>query len=464
MVHSEFKGSGLKGLRDLNSVDDIGSLLRKLNISPIKALGQNFLRDDIASKAIVESLNCNGDDIVIEIGPGLGALTQHLIGKVKKLILIEFDKNIANILNDIFDGHHDVEVINEDAVKFDLTSFYVFGGVKVIGNLPYSSGSEILRNFLTFPTPVTKAVFMLQKEVAERYAAIPRTKSYGINTVLIGSRWNVEKLNEVSSEPFFPPPKIKSLVIRLELKKEGYYKPFNDRVLKRVLTCGFKERRKQMKKRMPLRGLEWEGLCSEIGISTKSRAEELSVKQWIEVARLLDENPLKDIPQRDTEMFDVVDNNDNITHQADRVTIHKEDLWHRAVHVFVFNRFGKLFLQKRSLYKDSSPGLWDSSCSGHLDSGENYELASMRELKEELGVKSKIKFITKLLPSVNTGWEFIGLYSCSHNGPFNFPYSEIETGGFFDIEIISNWISHRSEDFAPGFIECFKVYMEKNDY
>ena len=91
MVHSEFKGSGLKGLRDLNSVDDIGSLLRKLNISPIKALGQNFLRDDIASKAIVESLNCNGDDIVIEIGPGLGALTQHLIGKVKKLILIEFD-------------------------------------------------------------------------------------------------------------------------------------------------------------------------------------------------------------------------------------------------------------------------------------------------------------------------------------------------------------------------------------
>ena len=219
-----------------------------------------------------------------------------------------------------------------------------------------------------------------------------------------------------------------------------------------------------MKKRMPLRGLEWEGLCSEIGISTKSRAEELSIKQWIEVARLLDENPLKDIPQRDTEMFDVVDNNDNITHQADRVTIHKEDLWHRAVHVFVFNRFGKLFLQKRSLYKDSSPGLWDSSCSGHLDSGENYELASMRELKEELGVKSKIKFITKLLPSVNTGWEFIGLYSCSHNGPFNFPYSEIETGGFFDIEIISNWISHRPEDFAPGFIECFKVYIEKNDY
>ena len=460
MGSSKYKGSGLKGLRNLNSVKDVGSLLRQLNISAVKAFGQNFLRDDGESQSIVESLNCNGDDIVIEIGPGLGALTQYLFGKVKKLILIEFDKNIAELLTEIFYGYDDVEVINEDAVKFDLTPFFQFGGVKVIGNLPYSSGSEILRNFLTFPTPVTNAVFMLQKEVAERYSAIPRTKSYGINSVLIGSRWDVEKLNEVSSEPFFPPPKIKSLVIRLELKKDGYYKPFNERVLKRVLTCGFKERRKQMKKRMPLRGLKWEELCSKVDISIQSRAEELSIQQWIEVARLLDENPLRNIPQRDTEIFDVVDNNDNIINQADRGTIHKEDLLHRAVHVFVFNRFGKLFLQKRSLYKDSSPGLWDSSCSGHLDSGENYESASERELKEELGVKSRIEFITKLMPSVNTGWEFIGLYSCSHNGPFNFPYSEIETGGFFDLETISNWIKCRPEDFAPGFIECFKVYKE----
>ena len=264
----------------------------------------------------------------------------------------------------------------------------------------------------------------------------------------------------MSSETFFPPPKIKSSVIRLELKKDGHYKPFNERVLKRVLTCGFKERRKQMKKRMPLRGLKWEELCSQVDNSIQSRAEELSIQQWIEVARLLDENPLRNIPQRDNEIFDVVDNNDNIINQADRGTIHKEDLLHRAVHVFVFNRFGKLFLQKRSLYKDSSPGLWDSSCSGHLDSGENYESASERELKEELGVKSRIEFITKLMPSVNTGWEFIGLYSCSHNGPFNFPYSEIETGGFFDLETISHWIKCRPEDFAPGFIECFKVYKE----
>ena len=102
MGSSKYKGSGLKGLRNLNSVKDVGSLLRQLNISPVKALGQNFLRDDGESQSIVESLNCNGDDIVIEIGPGLGALTQYLFGKVKKLILIEFDKNIAELLAEIF--------------------------------------------------------------------------------------------------------------------------------------------------------------------------------------------------------------------------------------------------------------------------------------------------------------------------------------------------------------------------
>ena len=154
------------------------------------------------------------------------------------------------------------------------------------------------KKLLNVSDPSNKCCVYVVKEVAERYSAIPRTKSYGINTVLIGSRWDVEKLNEVSSEPFFPPPKIKSSVIRLELK-DGHYKPFNERVLKRVLTCSFKERRKQMKKRMPLRGLKWEELCSEVDISIQSRAEELSIQQWIEVARLLDENPLRNIPQRD---------------------------------------------------------------------------------------------------------------------------------------------------------------------
>ena len=142
----------------------------------------------------------------------------------------------------------------------------------------------------------------------------------------------------------------------------------------------------------------------------------------------------------------------------DRLTIHREGLLHRAVHVFVFNRFGELFLQKRSILKDSSPGLWDSSCSGHLDTGENYDLAAVRELSEELGVNSEMKLITMLKPTKKTGWEFIGLYEGSHNGPFDWPYSEIETGAFFRKETISNWINERPQDFASGFIECFNSY------
>ena len=184
MDSTNFKGAGLSALQKINSNDNPATILKGLDIKPNKSLGQNFLRDNIISKAIVESLDCNENDVVIEIGPGLGALTQYLIGRVRKLILIEFDKKIFNLLNLIFEGYDDVKIINQDAVKFCHYDFFSHGGVKVIGNLPYSSGGEIIRNFLSTPTPVKLAVFMLQKEVADRYCSAPRTKSYCSNTVL----------------------------------------------------------------------------------------------------------------------------------------------------------------------------------------------------------------------------------------------------------------------------------------
>lgn len=458
MDSTNFKGAGLSALQKINSNDSPATILKGLDIKPNKSLGQNFLRDNIISKAIVESLDCNENDVVIEIGPGLGALTQYLIGRVRKLILIEFDKKIFNLLNLIFEGHDDVKVINQDAVKFCHYDFFSNGGVKVIGNLPYSSGGEIIRNFLSTPTPVKLAVFMLQKEVADRYCSAPRTKSYCSNTVLMGAKWEIKKLHEMSSEPFYPSPKINSSVISFKPLVNGSFKPYNERVLKRVLKCGFNERRKQMKKRMPIGNYSWDHLCALVGINVQCRAEELDVNQWIELARLLDDNPFKDIPQKDSEIFDVVNSNDQVIKQMDRLTIHREGLLHRAVHVFVFNRFGELFLQKRSIFKDSSPGLWDSSCSGHLDTGENYDSAAVRELSEELGVNSEMELITMLKPTKKTGWEFIGLYEGSHNGPFDWPYSEIETGAFFRKETISNWIDERPQDFASGFIECFNNY------
>ena len=106
-----------------------------------------------------------------------------------------------------------------------------------------------------------------------------------------------------------------------------------------------------MKKRMPIGNYSWDHLCALVGINVQCRAEELDVNQWIELARLLDDNPFKDIPQKDSEIFDVVNSNDQVIKQMDRLTIHREGLLHRAVHVFVFNRFGELFCRKDQFLK-----------------------------------------------------------------------------------------------------------------
>ena len=455
---NQIKGSGVEGLKFINSVGNIEPILKKFKIKPNKALGQNFLRDNVVSEQIVDSISLNENDVLIEVGPGLGALTQFLVNNVKKLILIEFDYKISELLSLIFDGIDGVEIINEDAVKFDLRNYFLYGGVKVIGNLPYSSGSEIIRNFLTFPTPVSSSVFMLQKEVAERYCAVPRTKSYGINTVLIGSRWKVKNIFEFDSSPFIPKPAVNSTVLKFELHDSNHYEPHNQNVLRKVLFSGFSERRKQIRKRMNTGMLSWDDVCEKLEIKTTARSEELSIDQWIGMARLLDDNPLKDEPQSGEEMFDVVDMNDFVIDQADRNSVHRNKLIHRAVHVFILNRNDEILLQKRSLLKDTCPGLWGSSASGHLDSGEEYESAAIRELKEELGIVAKLHQVSKIEPSVNTGWEFVSLFKCEHNGPFSWPFSEVEALGFFEIKMVSKWIEERPEDFSSGFIECFKSY------
>ena len=445
-------------LSGFNSDSEVVSILKRIGVRPSKALGQNFLIDQSVSESIVHSLNLSCEDTVIEIGPGLGSLTRYLVGKVRRLILIEFDRKIYGYLKDVLSGREDVQVLNQDAVNFDLREFFAEETVKVIGNLPYSSGTEIIRNFMASPSPVSLAVFMLQKEVVDRFCAVPRTKNFGLLTVMTRAFWDIERTQDLSFEPFSPKPAVGSSVIRLSPCDGDKYPPFNEKVLRRIVKCGFQERRKQLKKRLPLGDVKWVDLCAELDLSLTARAEELKIAEWIEMARLIDANPLKDNPQQSNEMFDVVDENDQVLRQVERSHVHAKNLLHRAVHVFVFNKRGELFLQKRSLLKDSSPGLWDSSASGHLDVGEDYPDAAVRELDEELGIMQEVDFICSIKPSERTGWEFVHLFKCEHGGPFNFPYSEIACGEFFTTEMIENWISKRPEDFASGFIECWKSY------
>jgi isopentenyl-diphosphate delta-isomerase len=152
------------------------------------------------------------------------------------------------------------------------------------------------------------------------------------------------------------------------------------------------------------------------------------------------------------EWFDVVNNRDEVVGKALRRDVHANGWWHRAVHVLVFDHAGRVFLQKRSMKKDLSPGLWDSSCSGHLDSGEDYDAAAMRELGEEIGVfvKTPPARWFRIEACVETGWEFVWVYRLTHDGPFVLHPDEIETGSWFTVEEVSRWMKERPNEFCPS--------------
>ena len=154
------------------------------------------------------------------------------------------------------------------------------------------------------------------------------------------------------------------------------------------------------------------------------------------------------------EIFDVVNQRDEVIGQKPRSQVHREGLLHRAVHVLVFNREGKLFLQKRSMKKDCFPGTWDSSSSGHLDNGEDYDACAIRELEEELGfrVAEPPEKLFKVNACQQTGQEFVWVYECSGEGPFQLHPEEISEGGWFDAAELDDWVRRSPSDFAPAFL------------
>jgi isopentenyldiphosphate isomerase len=153
------------------------------------------------------------------------------------------------------------------------------------------------------------------------------------------------------------------------------------------------------------------------------------------------------------EIFDVVNDRDEVIGRERRSEIHRRGLKHRAVHVLVFNRRGEVFLQKRSLKKDCHPGVWDSSASGHLDSGESYDACVARELREELGWEAAAppEKLFKMAACAETGQEFVWVYRVEAEGPFTLHPEEIERGGWFAPDAVSRWLAERPAEFASGF-------------
>ena len=160
------------------------------------------------------------------------------------------------------------------------------------------------------------------------------------------------------------------------------------------------------------------------------------------------------------EIFAVVNERDEVIGRRPRSEVHRLGLRHRAVHVLVFNSRGRVFLQKRSMNKDRQPGLWDSSTSGHVDSGEDYDACALRELHEEIGLRpgAAPRRLFKIDAGAETDQEFVWVYHCEAEGPFELNADEIERGGWFAPDEVTCWIEERPKEFADAFRFIWKKW------
>ena len=445
----------------------IQATLAEHGLQPTRSLGQNFLHDQNLARWTVDQLELTPGDAWVEIGPGLGSLTEFAMERSANGLLIEKDDRLIPYLRDAFST---LELVHGDASEFDIRELWKRGPVKVLGNLPYYVSSQIMFNFCREPSPVRRLVFTLQKELAERLSAAPGTKDYGALTLLIGRRWRVKYVRTLPPGVFTPVPQVESAVVTLNLRDPDELPACDSQRFERLVKQGFSQRRKQMRKLIASELQDWPAAAAAVGVQETARAEELSLEQWIALTNVAtaqssphstngQPSELASLAQDvHGEIFDVVDESDTVTGTASRHDVHRQKLLHRAVHIFVFNEKGELFMQRRSRWKDVHPRRWDSSAAGHVNSGQDYAGTASREIVEELGVSADLTEIGQIKACEGTGWEFVRIYKGTHEGPFTLHPAEIESGDWFTIPQLEAWIAARPEDFATGFLECWRIF------
>lgn len=266
-------------------------ILKKYNISANKSLGQNFLVDDNVIENIVESANITKEDLVIEIGPGLGTLTARLLEKAKKVIAIELDNRMINILNDRFSLYENFELINEDVLKVDLRKLISENRaqkVKVVANLPYYITTPIIMKLLEDKLEIESITIMVQKEVAKRLTAKPGDKLSGAITYSVNYYCEPEEVVTVPSSSFIPEPEVESEVIKLKLRKEPPVQIKNEEIFFKLIKASFMQRRKTLINGITNSGImkkeEFKELLKKVGLNENVRGESLSMQDFANIA------------------------------------------------------------------------------------------------------------------------------------------------------------------------------------
>jgi 16S rRNA (adenine1518-N6/adenine1519-N6)-dimethyltransferase len=268
----------------------IYELQAKYDFKPIKRFGQNFLTDRNITSKIADAAELKPSDVVIEIGPGLGALTVELAKRVRRVVAVEIDKKMVPALAEVLTGTDNVEIINQDFMDMDLASIHGGEGlkadkssIKVVGNLPYYITTPIIMKVLEGRVRPELCVFMVQKEVAERIVSPAGSKEYGALSVMVQYYSKVQLFMNVSHQVFVPRPKVDSSVIVLSPWQNGR-RPIDEKLFLSVVKAGFGQRRKMLRNSLDVLGLDREILShafEKADIQETARAESLSVNDFI---------------------------------------------------------------------------------------------------------------------------------------------------------------------------------------
>ena len=276
-----------------------GTLLKAWNLFPKKKLGQNFLLDSNTAEIIVDHAKISKNDIVLEIGAGLGALTIHISKKAHKVYAVEKDTNLVMLLKNELakTGADNVEIINKDILKLDFDKFALEKNLIVIGNLPYNISSQILLKLIEKRIYIKKAVLMLQKELAQRIQAASDTKAYGRLSAVVQYCSKIETLINVSPNVFFPKPEIESKVIKITFFKKTCFEGDKEKFHFKVIKAAFSKRRKTLKNSLSKSELEINAdqaflALKNAGIDPVRRAETLNIEEFINLTKTLINNKL----------------------------------------------------------------------------------------------------------------------------------------------------------------------------
>lgn len=274
----------------INTLKITKQIMSQNQIYAKKAYGQNFLIDDNVLEEIVNAANITDEDLVIEIGPGLGNLTHYILNKGANVLAFEIDKDVIEILNKRFENQMErLKIVNQDILDVDITEYMgEYQNVKIIANLPYYITTPIIFKLFEYKDKIDEIVIMVQKEVADRILSKPKSKEYSVLTITTNYLCDTSRVVDVPNSSFIPSPNVNSSVIKLKINKNKVknYGILDEKTFKSTVKAAFFARRKKMLNSIILSGAfqisksELEEIFNSHNISLNSRAEEISIEDY----------------------------------------------------------------------------------------------------------------------------------------------------------------------------------------